>query len=978
MSKSSMLSNSTQAQSIQELLNPQAFIRRHIGPDQAQQDAMLFELGAENLTSLIKDTVPASILQNQALDLASAVDEEQALETLKAIASKNEVLTSYIGMGYHDTITPNVILRNVLENPGWYTAYTPYQPEIAQGRLEGLLHFQQMITDLTGMDLANASMLDEGTAAAEAMAMSKRQQKRNSSETFIVDENTHPQTLAVIETRAKHFGFTILVGKPQELLNEHDCFGLLLHYPGSDGAVTDLSSIIELAHSKKALVTVATDIMSLVLLKSPGSMGADIVVGCSQRFGVPMGFGGPHAAFFAFSEQFKRSAPGRIIGVSIDTKGKTALRMAMQTREQHIRREKANSNICTSQALLALISVFYAIYHGPEGLKRIANRIHRLTGIVAKALSDSGITLENKTYFDTLTINAGEQANAIVERSLGAGINLRVDFIPQHNKATLVGISINETTTLDDVMTLINVIKNKQDTINVEKIDQELSVSHHGIPEQCLRKDEILQHATFSLYHSETDMLRYLHRLEVKDLALNHAMIPLGSCTMKLNATAEMIPVTWPEFGRIHPFAPAQQTQGYSELFSELEDMLATCTGYDRVSLQPNAGSQGEYAGLIAIKNYFEHRGENQRHICLIPSSAHGTNPASAQMVGMKVVVIKCDAKGNVDLSDLENKIDELGEQIACIMVTYPSTHGVFEAGITQLCDMIHAIGAQVYVDGANMNALVGVAAPGSFGGDVSHLNLHKTFCIPHGGGGPGMGPIGVKKHLAPFLPAHPVREVPDTALVNGTVSSAPWGSASILPISWMYIKMMGSEGMRLATEVAILNANYVAKKLSPHYPILYTGNNGRVAHECLLDLRPMKTASGITEEDIAKRLMDFGFHAPTMSFPVAGTLMIEPTESESLAELDRFCDAMVIIRQEILQVENGNYPSDNNPLVNAPHTQDDLWSENWEHAYSREIAAFPAPWLKQHKVWPSVNRIDNVYGDRNLICSCAPIESYQ
>lgn len=965
--------------SIQELSYPQAFIRRHIGPDHNQQEAMLSELGSTGLQNLIKDTVPASILQETALDLDAAMDEQQALEALQTIAKKNDIFTSYIGMGYHDTITPNVILRNVLENPGWYTAYTPYQPEIAQGRLEGLLHFQQMITDLSGMDLANASMLDEGTAAAEAMSMSKRQQKRNSSDTFIVDENTHPQTLAVIETRAKHFGFTVLVGKPEELIDQHECFGLLLHYPGSNGEVKDLTPLIELAHSKKVLVTVVADIMSLVLLKSPGAMGADIVVGSNQRFGVPMGFGGPHAAFFAFSDQFKRAAPGRIIGVSIDTKGKTALRMAMQTREQHIRREKANSNICTSQALLALISVFYAIYHGPEGLNRIANRIHRLTGIIAKSLNNAGINIVNKTYFDTLTIQANEQSKDIIKRALDANINLRTDYIlAKSDTQELIGLSISETTTVEDVLALIQVITDKSDPIDIAKLDSELSVNTHGIPKTQLREDDILQHDTFSLYHSETDMLRYLHRLEVKDLALNHAMIPLGSCTMKLNATAEMIPVTWPEFGRIHPFAPAPQTEGYSQLFSELEHMLAVCTGYDQVSLQPNAGSQGEYAGLVAIKNYFEHKGESQRHICLIPSSAHGTNPASAQMVGMKVVVIKCDEKGNVDLDDLQSKIDELGDQIACIMVTYPSTHGVFEAGITSLCDKVHAIGAQVYVDGANMNALVGVAAPGNFGGDVSHLNLHKTFCIPHGGGGPGMGPIGVKAHLAPFLPAHPVRDVPHTQLSNGTISSAPWGSASILPISWMYIKMMGKEGMRLATEVAILNANYIAKKLSPHYPILYTGNNGTVAHECLLDLRPLKAASGITEEDIAKRLMDFGFHAPTMSFPVAGTLMIEPTESESLAELDRFCEAMVIIRQEITQVENGHYSNDDNPLVNAPHTQDDLWSESWEYQYSREIAAFPAPWLKQHKVWPSVNRIDNVYGDRNLICSCAPIESYQ
>jgi glycine dehydrogenase len=959
------------SQSIHTLSHADAFIQRHIGPNHSQQKQMLAALAVDDLASLITQTVPASILQTTPLALAPAISEEDALNELKTIAAKNKVFSSYIGMGYHDTLTPNVILRNVLENPGWYTAYTPYQPEIAQGRLEGLLHFQQMITDLTGMDLANASMLDEGTAAAEAMAMSKRQQKRNMSDTFIVDENTHPQTLAVLQTRAKHFGFTIVVGDPKTLLNEQDCFGVLLQYPGSNGEVADLTPMIELAHSKQALVTVAADIMSLVLLKSPGSMGADIVVGSNQRFGVPMGFGGPHAAFFAFSDQFKRSAPGRIIGVSIDSKGKTALRMAMQTREQHIRREKANSNICTSQVLLALISVFYAIYHGPEGLQRIANRIHRLTGILAQALTQTGYTAVNHFYFDTITLDVGDQIDRIMEQALAARVNLR-------REGRLIGISINETTTLDDIKQLLTIISGNDKLPNLDDTDQHLQGKTHGIPKKLWREDSILQHSTFNSYHSETEMLRYLHRLEAKDIALNHAMIALGSCTMKLNATAEMIPVTWEAFGRIHPFAPAEQTQGYQQLFSELETMLAICTGYDKVSLQPNAGSQGEYAGLIAIKNYFEHKGENQRTICLIPSSAHGTNPASAQMVGMKVVVINCDSKGNVDLSDLQQKIDELGEQIACIMVTYPSTHGVFEEGITQLCAMIHAIGAQVYVDGANMNALVGVAAPGHFGGDVSHLNLHKTFCIPHGGGGPGMGPIGVKSHLAPFLPGHPVRNIPDTTIENGTISSAPWGSASILPISWMYIKMMGSKGMRSATEVAILNANYIAKKLSPYFPILYTGTHGFVAHECLLDLRPLKAASGISEEDIAKRLMDFGFHAPTMSFPVAGTLMIEPTESESLVELDRFCEAMMIIRQEIAQVEKGSYPSDNNPLVNAPHTQSDLYSDHWPHSYSREVAAFPAPWLKQHKIWPSVNRIDNVYGDRHLVCSCAPIESYR
>lgn len=955
------------SQSLQQLNHDDAFIGRHIGPDEEQIQAMLTTLNMSSVQELMEHIVPDAILKRSPLALDTALNEQSSLAQLKHYAEQNRVAKSYIGMGYHDTITPTVVLRNVLENPGWYTAYTPYQPEIAQGRLEGLLHFQQMIIDLTGLAMANASMLDEGTAAAEAMAMSKRQQKRNKSDQFIVDENIHPQSLAVVQTRAEHFGFTVLVGHAETLLQTEDCFGVLLQYPGSNGEITDLTETIALAHSKQALVTVAADIMSLVLLQSPGSMGADIVVGSNQRFGVPMGFGGPHAAFFAFGEKFKRSAPGRIIGVSIDKKGNTALRMAMQTREQHIRREKANSNICTSQVLLALMSVFYAIYHGPEGLQRIAHRIHRFTGILAKGLEQKGIQRINTCYFDTLSLDLGDRADAIHQAALAQGINLRID-------GHILGISLNETTTVQDVEALFSLF---DITTDINTLDQSLINTAHGIPDRLLRTDRILSHSTFNQFHSETEMLRYLHRLEAKDIALNHAMIPLGSCTMKLNATSEMIPVTWPEFSRIHPFAPEEQTQGYQAMLSELENMLAVCTGYDRVSLQPNAGSQGEYAGLVAIKKYFESKQETHRHICLIPSSAHGTNPASAQMVGLDVVVTRCDEKGNVDLNDLQEKIDELGEQIACIMVTYPSTHGVFEEGITQLCDMIHKIGAQVYIDGANMNALVGVAAPGEFGGDVSHLNLHKTFCIPHGGGGPGMGPIGVKSHLAPFLATHPVREVPDTHLENGTISAAPWGSASILPISWMYIKMMGSTGMRRATEIAMLNANYVANKLGKDYPILYTGTHGFIAHECLLDLRPLKASSGITEEDIAKRLMDFGFHAPTMSFPVAGTLMIEPTESESQAELDRFCDAMLIIREEIAQVENGTYPVDNNPLVNAPHTQADLLSDTWDRPYSRTIASHPAPWLHVHKVWPTVNRIDNVYGDRHLVCSCAPIESY-
>ncbi|HWV14024.1 MAG TPA: aminomethyl-transferring glycine dehydrogenase [Cellvibrio sp.] len=954
--------------SLTHLANNDEFIARHIGPNVQQTAAMLAALGVGSVKELIDKTVPDNIRLKGEMTLGEALSEANALAQLKAIAGKNRIFKNYIGMGYHDTHVPHVVLRNVLENPGWYTAYTPYQPEIAQGRLEALLNYQQMIIDLTGMEMANASVLDEGTAAAEAMAMCKRQNKKSRSDVFFVDADTHPQTIAVVQTRAEHFGFEVVVAAADELA-KGDYFGALLQYPGSTGQVRDLTALIETAHNNNALVTVASDLMALLLLKSPGAMGADVVVGTSQRFGVPMGFGGPHAGFFAFRDAYKRSAPGRIIGVSIDSRGKQALRMAMQTREQHIRREKANSNICTSQVLLAVMSVFYAIYHGPEGLKRIANRIHRLTAVAAGALQAKGFTLANPHYFDTITVQVGDQQQAIYQAALAEEINLRLVG------SNAVGISVNETTSLQDVSQLLGVFGIKD--AELESIDDALSITNKAIPADLLRSDAVLTHPVFNSYHSETEMLRYLKRLESKDIALNQAMIPLGSCTMKLNATAEMIPVTWPEFGKLHPFAPIDQAQGYSQLFDELQEMLKACTGYDAISLQPNAGSQGEYAGLVAIKKYFESKGETQRDICLIPASAHGTNPASAQMVSYKVVVVACDAKGNVDLTDLASKIATHGEQIACIMCTYPSTHGVFEEGITQLCDMVHAVGAQVYIDGANMNALVGVAAPGKFGGDVSHLNLHKTFCIPHGGGGPGMGPIGVGKHLAPFLAAHPVQAVPGTDINNGTISAAPWGSASILPISWMYIKMMGAVGMRQATEYAMLNANYVAKKLEDAYPILYKGSNGFVAHECLLDLRPLKEASGISEEDIAKRLMDFGFHAPTMSFPVAGTLMIEPTESESKAELDKFIEAMLIIRKEIAQVISGEIAAEASALHNAPHTQDDVLEENWNRAYSREVAGRPAAWLKSHKVWPSVNRIDNVYGDRNLVCSCPSIDNY-
>ncbi|WP_188151854.1 aminomethyl-transferring glycine dehydrogenase [Teredinibacter waterburyi] len=958
------------SKSLEELVDASEFTRRHIGPNAQQTKAMLETLGIDSLQHLISATLPAAIRTESTKVLQEPCSEHSALAELKAIAAKNKLFKSYIGQGYHPTYVPNVILRNVLENPGWYTAYTPYQPEIAQGRLEGLLNYQQMIIELTGMDMANASMLDEATAAAEAMAMAKRVGRKNRSNHFFVDKDCHPQTIAVVATRAEHFGFELIIGDAATDLHQQEFFGALLQYPGSQGEVKHLQPLIDTIHGKDALAIVAADIMALALLQSPGSQGADIVVGSNQRFGVPMGFGGPHAAFFAFREAYKRSTPGRIIGVSVDARGKTALRMAMQTREQHIRREKANSNICTSQVLLAVMSVFYAMYHGGSGINNIAQRIHLLTKILAQGIVSLNYKLRYQHYFDTLCIEVGDQQQALFQRAQNAEINLRCVG------KNALAISLNECTDSADVQALLAIFAAGDSPLDFASLEAKAQ-QHTAIASELLRNENALQHDIFEQYHSETEMLRYLKRLESRDIALNHAMIPLGSCTMKLNATAEMIPVTWPEFGNLHPFAPIEQAQGYAELFEQLQTMLKACTGYDAISLQPNSGSQGEYAGLVAIKKYFESRGENQRNICLIPQSAHGTNPASAQMVSMKVVVVNCDEQGNVDLIDLQAKVNLHGENIAAIMVTYPSTHGVFEENIKDICQLIHSIGGQVYIDGANMNALVGLAAPGEFGGDVSHLNLHKTFCIPHGGGGPGMGPIGVKSHLAPFLASHPLQDVAGTKPESGTVSAAPWGSASILPISWMYIRMMGNSGVKLATEYAILNANYIAQRLQNHFPILYSGKNGYVAHECLLDLRPMKETSGVTEEDIAKRLMDFGFHAPTMSFPVAGTLMIEPTESESQAELDRFCDAMICIRKEIERIEQGDLPSDDNPLCNAPHTLDDIMGD-WQHSYSREEAARPLPYLKAHKVWPTVNRIDNVYGDRNLVCSCVGMEAYR
>ncbi|RDH43524.1 aminomethyl-transferring glycine dehydrogenase [Zooshikella ganghwensis] len=953
---------------LSSLLPYEDFIQRHIGPSPEEVKAMLAELDISTTDELIKHTVPEAIRLSESLTLSEPVDESTVLAKLKQLAVQNKPYKSYIGMGYNDTVVPPVILRNVLENPGWYTAYTPYQPEISQGRLEGLLNFQQMVIDLTGMELANASLLDEATAAAEAMTMCKRVNKKRSDCLFVASD-VHPQTIALIKTRAEYLGIQVVVGAAGDIEN-HDVFAGVIAYPSTLGEVTALQKIIDALHQQQALAIVTADLLSLVLLEPPGAFGADVVVGSAQRFGVPMGYGGPHAAFFATKDKFKRSAPGRIIGVSVDSRGRPALRMAMQTREQHIRREKATSNICTAQALLANMAGFYAVYHGPKGLKKIAQRVHRLTQILAAGLAQSGITPVFSHYFDTLLLTTGEQTTEVLARAEEAGINLRVVNKQQ------VAVSLDETTTPEALTILWRVLLGaKSDGLQVTQLDRALN-NAPAIPDELQRKHELLTHPVFNRYHSETEMLRYLKRLENKDISLVHSMIPLGSCTMKLNATTEMIPVSWPEFSGIHPYAPTAQTQGYQQLLNSLCEQLAEITGYDAVSLQPNSGAQGEYAGLLAIRKYHESIGQQQRDVCLIPSSAHGTNPASASMAGMRVVIVDCDEQGNVDLSDLENKAKQYSDQLSCVMITYPSTHGVFEEGVKTLCEIIHAHGGQVYMDGANLNAQVGLTKPGLIGSDVSHLNLHKTFCIPHGGGGPGMGPIGVKSHLEPFLPGNPVSES-DSERV-GPVSAAPYGSASILPISWVYLQLMGGKGLTKATEIAILNANYIAKRLSDHYPVLYTGKAGYVAHECIIDLRPLKTATGVTEEDVAKRLMDFGFHAPTMSFPVPGTLMIEPTESESKAELDRFCEAMIYIRQEIEQVAQGVYAVDNSPLRHAPHTQADIFSDEWTRAYTRQVAAYPLAWVEENKVWPTVNRIDNVYGDRHLMCSCPPLSSYQ
>ncbi|OFC71406.1 aminomethyl-transferring glycine dehydrogenase [Alteromonas confluentis] len=956
--------------SLAQLEQKNAFIRRHIGPGEEEIQAMLAKVGAESLDDLMAQTVPAAIQLDKPIEVGEGQTEVNALAALKAVAGKNKINRSFIGMGYYDTHVPNVILRNVLENPGWYTAYTPYQPEIAQGRLEAILNFQQVTMDLTGLELASASLLDEGTAAAEAMALARRVSKNKKANLFFIADDVHPQTKDVVETRAEMFGFGIVTGPAAEAA-DHDVFGALLQYPTSTGEVKDISDIIAAVQAKKGIVAVAADLMSLVMLKSPGEMGADVALGSAQRFGVPMGYGGPHAAFFATKDAHKRSLPGRIIGVSKDTRGRRALRMALQTREQHIRREKANSNICTAQVLLANMASFYAVYHGPEGLKTIANRIHRFADILAIGLTQKGMALKHSTYFDTLTVLVDNKAE-VLEQAYARGMNLRADI------DGAVGISLDETTNREDILALFDVLLGLEHGLTIDGLDAEVTTQgSKSIPAELVRTSDFLTHEVFNSYQSETEMLRYIKSLENKDLALNHSMISLGSCTMKLNATAEMIPVTWPEFGQLHPFAPVDQAGGYKEMIDELSDWLINITGYDNLSMQPNSGAQGEYAGLLAIQRYHESRGEGHRNVCLIPSSAHGTNPASAQMVSLKVVVVACDKNGNVDLADLRKKAEEVGDNLSCAMITYPSTHGVYEETIREICDIVHDHGGQVYMDGANMNAQVGITAPGFIGSDVSHLNLHKTFCIPHGGGGPGMGPIGVKSHLAPFLPNHTVVNIEGTGKDCGAVSAAPWGSASILPISYMYIKMMGSAGLRKATEVAILNANYVAKSLEGHYPVLFKGRNERVAHECIIDLRPLKEASGVTEVDIAKRLNDYGFHAPTMSFPVAGTLMIEPTESEAKYELDRFIEAMVSIRNEIAKVESGEWDATDNPLHNAPHTLADICDSDWNRSYDRNVAAYPVATVARNKFWPSVNRIDDVYGDRNLVCSCAPIESY-
>ncbi|UJB40809.1 aminomethyl-transferring glycine dehydrogenase [Streptomyces sp. A1-5] len=953
--------------SLTELERGIPFEHRHVGPDHEAQAKMLAQVGFGSLDELTATAVPDVIKSTEALGLPEGRTEAEVLAELRALADRNQVLSPMIGLGYYGTFTPPVILRNVMENPSWYTAYTPYQPEISQGRLEALLNFQTVVADLTGLPTSGASLLDEGTAAAEAMALSRRVGKVKQG-VFLVDGDCLPQTVAVIRTRAEPTGVEVVVadlsdGIPQEIA-ERGVFGVLLQYPGASGAVRDLRAVIERAHELGAIVTVAADLLALTLLTSPGELGADIAVGTSQRFGVPMGFGGPHAGYMAVREQYARSLPGRLVGVSVDADGNKAYRLALQTREQHIRREKATSNICTAQVLLAVMAGMYAVYHGPDGLRTIARRTHRYATILAAGLRAGGVELVHDAYFDTLTARVPGRAAEVVAAAREAGINLReVD-------ADLVGIACDETTGRAQLTGVWGAFGVQGD---IDALDATVDES---LPQSLLRTDDYLGHPVFHQHRSETAMLRYLRTLADKDYALDRGMIPLGSCTMKLNATTEMEPVTWPEFGQLHPFAPADQAQGYLTLIRELEEQLAAVTGYDKVSIQPNAGSQGELAGLLAVRAYHRANGDEQRTVCLIPSSAHGTNAASAVMAGMKVVVVKTGADGEVDTDDLHAKIEKHRDELAVLMVTYPSTHGVFEEHITQICATVHEAGGQVYVDGANLNALVGLAEPGKFGGDVSHLNLHKTFCIPHGGGGPGVGPVAVRAHLAPYLPNHPLQPTAGPETGVGPISAAPWGSAGILPISWTYVRLMGGAGLKRATQVAVLGANYIAKRLEPHYPVLYTGPGGLVAHECIVDVRPLTKATGVSIDDVAKRLIDYGFHAPTMSFPVAGTLMIEPTESEDLTELDRFCDAMIAIRAEIEKVGSGEWDKDDNPLRNAPHTAAALGGE-WNHPYSREEAVFPAGVNAAQKYWPPVRRIDGAFGDRNLVCSCPPLDEY-
>ncbi len=944
------------------------FQQRHIGPNADEIQQMLAVMGISSLDRLIEQTLPHSIRISRPLNLPEPLSEYEALAKLKEIASKNQIFRSFIGMGYYNSITPPVIGRNILENPGWYTAYTPYQPEIAQGRLEALLNFQTMIIDLTGLEIANASLLDEATAAAEAMSMSYGVCK-NKANSYFVSQDCHPQTIDVLQTRAKPLGINIIVGDHQTFDFSEPIFGAIVQYPASDGTIYDYRAFVEKAHAVGALVTVAADPLSLTVLIPPGEFGADIAVGSTQRFGIPLGYGGPHAAYFATKEEYKRQVPGRIVGVSKDSQGKKALRLALQTREQHIRREKATSNICTAQVLLAVMASMYAVYHGPQGLKKIAEQIHALTATLAKGLKLLGYSIASEYFFDTLRVELGKQSlEEILNACQQKKINLRI-----FDKSA-VGISLDETTTIADVRDLLVIFAGKEELpFSLEELSS--SSSSHLL---LKRTSSYLTHPVFNRYHSETELLRYLHRLESKDLSLTTSMIPLGSCTMKLNATAEMIPLSWAEFANIHPFAPQSQTQGYQILFQQLETWLAEITGFAGISLQPNAGSQGEYAGLLVIRRYHESRGEGHRKVCLIPTSAHGTNPASAVMCGMKVVAVACDDQGNIDVEDLKAKAQKYSQELAALMVTYPSTHGVFEEHIREICAIVHDHGGQVYMDGANMNAQVGLCRPGDMGADVCHLNLHKTFCIPHGGGGPGMGPIGVAAHLVEFLPGHAVVKMPKSnPKAIGAVSAAPWGSASILVISWMYIAMMGTTGLTQATKVAILNANYIAKRLEAYYPVLYRGKNGFVAHECILDLRSLKKSAGIEVDDIAKRLMDYGFHAPTVSWPVAGTIMVEPTESESKQELDRFCEAMIAIRQEIAEIESGKADIQDNVLKNATHTAESLIVGEWNHPYSREQAAYPAPWTREYKFWPAVGRIDAAFGDRNFVCSCLPMDAY-